>query len=260
MIKYNIIIPAEQAITILSMAGIHHGPYMDIPGDLYSATSELFQFAQIHTALAQEYLSIVEELLYDNHIIFIAIASFNDEVVPLYSAILQHFDAAPGLYRGIWYKALTDAFFKQLFSSIMTKASGNHDLLLHISGLFRGSIFNRKLFHSEIHHDITPYENALNVSYQHDTINAIKLKSNINNRRNYQSFILFNSLLTDSFVHSPLNQYLIFIRLQEFWYTCDIKERNKIWKYYIQWIPLQKSHKILALQLRKIHQLNKANL
>ena len=56
---YQIIDPMNQHVRILSMAGIHLGPYPDIPGDFYSATSELYVSIENSTLLKFEVNSLI---------------------------------------------------------------------------------------------------------------------------------------------------------------------------------------------------------
>lgn len=42
-----------QIVCMLAMAGLHHGPFPDLPRDLYSATKELFVFCHPHQTLAK---------------------------------------------------------------------------------------------------------------------------------------------------------------------------------------------------------------
>ena len=184
LIQHQIFNPQVQQISMIQMAGIHLGPYPDIEKtiDFYKATNELFQFSSIDSLISKQYLQILTDLIHVKHIHYIVLASFYDEVVPFYSATLHHVNLVHNnVYKGFYMKdgLQMNAFLAYLFIIILNKQQEEmylatlnstqlesspqkyHDLLIHISGLFRKSIWRNKLHHSEIHHDINVYNHVL---------------------------------------------------------------------------------------------------
>ena len=57
LIRHGRIVPFRQGCGLILLAGIHHGPFPDLPGDFYSSTKELFSFNSPQHDITAIYLS-----------------------------------------------------------------------------------------------------------------------------------------------------------------------------------------------------------
>jgi hypothetical protein len=88
LLQEGLITPATTRINLLCMAGIHHGPYPDIITDLFGSTQQLFAYTHPHSPVAQEHVACAQTLL-EAGVKMAAVASWGDQVVPLFSALLH---------------------------------------------------------------------------------------------------------------------------------------------------------------------------
>lgn len=91
LILEKIIDPEIQRTCILAMAGISHGPYPDLKTSMIvkyvegDPAKELFDFNSSTSTISQRYYASLATVL-DSGAKFVAIGSWYDQVVPLYSA------------------------------------------------------------------------------------------------------------------------------------------------------------------------------
>jgi len=104
LIEKKILSPQAQRICLTAMAGIHHGPFQDLPTDLLSTTKELFLYGKLDRAQFQHHLRYVAQLL-SQGVRVLAVGAWADAVVPLYSSTLQCFGPHPNLLRALIVEA-----------------------------------------------------------------------------------------------------------------------------------------------------------
>jgi len=93
--------PSVQHVSMQLMAGLHHGPFPDLPWDYYDATKELFSYANVETDVHRRYMIALHFLL-ENAVKILCVGSAHDQVVPLYSSLLQSFPSSPNLLRAVY--------------------------------------------------------------------------------------------------------------------------------------------------------------
>jgi len=93
--------PAKQRVALLTMASVSHGPFADGVSDYFSATRELFELNSSISGVGASAMQSTAAILRAG-VRVLAVASFADQVVPLFSAVLHGLDAAPTAQRAAW--------------------------------------------------------------------------------------------------------------------------------------------------------------
>ncbi|KAF9572626.1 hypothetical protein EC968_009618 [Mortierella alpina] len=160
--------PHMQRVGILAMAGISHGPFPFLKGNLIvrwfeaEAAQELFEFMDSETAIAKKYREALRTVL-TSGVRYTCVASLEDQVVPLYSAIMTAIHH-PSIVRAVYIDGATyqDDFITNLISfSLRLRNSGvdDHGVLVHLSEVVAGSIYGEG--HSTIYEEREVYMLAI---------------------------------------------------------------------------------------------------
>ncbi|KAG0304289.1 hypothetical protein BGZ98_005717 [Dissophora globulifera] len=160
--------PRMQRIGILAMAGISHGPFPSLKGNLIvrwfeaEAAQELFEFMDSETEIARKYREALRIVL-TSGIRFTVVASLEDQVVPLYSAVMTAIHH-PSIVRAVYIDGVSfqDDFLTNLISFAMRlRNSGvdDHSVLVHLSEAVAGSIYGEG--HSTIYEERGVYMLAI---------------------------------------------------------------------------------------------------
>jgi hypothetical protein len=156
--------PNMQRVGILAMAGISHGPFPFLKGNLIvrwfeaEAAQELFEFMDSETDIAKKYREALRIVL-TSGVRFTCVASLEDQVVPLYSAVMTSIHH-PSIMRAVYIDGATyqDDFLTNLISfSLRLRNSGvdDHGVLVHLSEVVAGSIYGEG--HSTIYEEREVY-------------------------------------------------------------------------------------------------------
>ncbi|KAG0283396.1 hypothetical protein BGZ96_012237 [Linnemannia gamsii] len=156
--------PNMQRVGILAMAGISHGPFPFLKGNLIvrwfeaEAAQELFEFMDSETEIAKKYREALRIVL-TSGVRFTCVASLEDQVVPLYSAVMTSIHH-PSIMRAVYIDGATyqDDFLTSLISfSLRLRNSGvdDHGVLVHLSEVVAGSIYGEG--HSTIYEEREVY-------------------------------------------------------------------------------------------------------
>ncbi|KAF9154629.1 hypothetical protein BG015_000395 [Linnemannia schmuckeri] len=156
--------PKMQRVGILAMAGISHGPFPFLKGNLIvrwfeaDAAQELFEFMDSETEIAKKYRESLRIVL-TSGVRFTCVASLEDQVVPLYSAVMTSIHH-PSIVRAVYIDGATyqDDFLTNLISfSLRLRNSGvdDHGVLVHLSEVVAGSIYGEG--HSTIYEEREVY-------------------------------------------------------------------------------------------------------
>ncbi|KAI1320174.1 hypothetical protein EDD11_001778 [Mortierella claussenii] len=160
--------PKMQRVGILAMAGISHGPFPFLKGNLIvrwfeaEAAQELFEFMDSETGIAKKYRDALKTVL-SSGVRFTLVASLEDQVVPLYSAVMTAVHH-PSIVRAVYVDGATyqDDFLTNLISfSLRLRNSGvdDHGVLVHLSEAVAGSIYGEG--HSTIYEEREVYMLAI---------------------------------------------------------------------------------------------------
>lgn len=175
--------PSVQHVSMQLMAGLHHGPYPDLPSDLYPATKELFSFAAVENEVQRRHMHAMHFLL-ESGVKVLCAGSVHDQTVPLYSSLIQSFPSCSNLLRAIFveYSSYQPDFLYALLSlivfsmnvgahgtraheaaphsdQILNHSTAHVEALIHLSGFLRGGLLEKNGgAHSAIHRLTDLYE------------------------------------------------------------------------------------------------------
>ncbi|KAL1923806.1 uncharacterized protein VTP21DRAFT_8786 [Calcarisporiella thermophila] len=169
LIEERKIQPARQQMCFLAMAGIGHGPFISLKSNLFvkyfegEAARELFDFMDFSTDISQKFLHALDVMLRAN-IKIVLVGSMQDQVVPLYSAIIHGIDH-PAILRAVYIDAhiyQADFLTGLIVFALRLRNNGisDHGLLLHLSEALGGSIYSDQA-HSTIYEELEVYSLAV---------------------------------------------------------------------------------------------------
>ncbi|KAF9435816.1 hypothetical protein BGZ76_005470 [Entomortierella beljakovae] len=159
--------PRMQQVGMLAMAGISHGPFPHLKGNLIvrmeaEPAQELFDFMDPGSDISKKYHEALKVVLSSGARITV-VASLEDQVVPLHSAVMSSI-YHPSIVRAVYINGATyqDDFLTNLISfSLRLRNSGvdDHGVLLHLSEVIAGSIYGKG--HSSIYMEREVYTLAI---------------------------------------------------------------------------------------------------
>jgi len=156
--------PKMQRIGVLAMAGISHGPFPFLKGNLFlrlfeaEAAAELFEFMDSETVVAKKYREGLRTVL-TSGIRITCVASLEDQVVPLYSAVMTSIHH-PSIIRAVYIDAASyqnDFLINLIAFSLRLRNAGvdDHGILVQLSEVIAGSIYGEG--HSAIYEEREVY-------------------------------------------------------------------------------------------------------
>ncbi|KAI9029069.1 hypothetical protein CLU79DRAFT_696448 [Phycomyces nitens] len=166
----------RQAVSLLAMAGICYGPFPTLKGNLIvkyfeaDAARELFEFMDSNSAIAQKFADSLGYILRQG-IKTTLIGSMQDQVVPLYSAIMTG-TSHPNILRGMYIDEhiySKDDFLINIISfALRLRNAGlsDHGLLTHISEVLAGNLYALEGGHSTIYEDLNVYVIAVRYLFE----------------------------------------------------------------------------------------------
>ncbi|KAJ2555744.1 hypothetical protein EV175_002197 [Coemansia sp. RSA 1933] len=169
LIEMEIIDMTRQRVALLAMAGISHGPLPYLKDNVVikyiesEATRELFELMDPSSPQSQRYVAALSTILHKG-VRLVCIGSWVDEVVPLYSAILQGV-SHQNVYRAVYIDArhyLDDFLTNLIVFALRLRNMGiyDHDLLIHLSEVVAGSLWGHS-GHSTVYAEPSVYKLAI---------------------------------------------------------------------------------------------------
>jgi hypothetical protein len=230
LVSAGVLDPSRQNILILALAGISHGPFPTHRNSLYvkyveaDAARQLFEFNSFKSGISLEYYRACERLLaFSGNIKISLVASWHDQVVPLYSSLFHSLSSSKVL-RSVFVdsRVPNDNILVRLAclsASLRNKGFSDYDLCVHLSDLVAGSLLFGAGAHSLIYEDPNVYELSLNFLFSCDSPYVAKQNSLVSVRdfvapdksNPYYLTWCIHSLLSDSSIPSDLNFELISI-------------------------------------------------
>ncbi|KAJ1960931.1 hypothetical protein GGI12_003531 [Dipsacomyces acuminosporus] len=150
LMEMGLVDTSRQHVGMLAMAGISHGPLPYLRDNVViryiesEAARELFELMDPSSPQSQRYVAALSTILHKG-VRLVCIGSWVDEVVPLYSAILQGV-SHPNVYRAVYIDA--PHYFDDFLTSLIVFALRlrnmgiyDHDLLIHLSEVVAGSLW-----------------------------------------------------------------------------------------------------------------------
>ncbi|KAG0357175.1 hypothetical protein BG005_003839 [Podila minutissima] len=156
--------PMMQRIGVLTMAGISHGPFPFLKGNLIvrwfeaEAAGELFEFMDSESTIARRYREGLRVVL-SSGVRLTCVASLEDQVVPLYSAVMTSIHH-PSIVRAVYIDGASyqNDFLTNLISfALRLRNAGMDDfgVLVHLSEVVAGSLYGEG--HSTIYDEREVY-------------------------------------------------------------------------------------------------------
>ncbi|KAF9361213.1 hypothetical protein BGX26_005037 [Mortierella sp. AD094] len=156
--------PRSQRIGVLAMAGITHGPFPFLKGNLIlrwfeaDAAKELFEFMDSESYIARKYREALKTVL-SSGVRLTCVASLEDQVVPLYSAVMTSIHH-PSIVRAVYIDAASyqnDFLINLIAFSLRLRNAGvdDHGILVHLSEAIAGSLYGEG--HSTIYEERDVY-------------------------------------------------------------------------------------------------------
>ncbi|KAI8077286.1 uncharacterized protein B0P05DRAFT_471353 [Gilbertella persicaria] len=164
----------RQSVCMLAMAGISHGPFPALKKSLIyfeaDAARELFEFMDSSSSISTKFRQSLEYILTCG-IKLVLTGSMQDQVVPLYSAILHAVDH-PNILRSIYIDGhifSEDDFLINLIVfcfKLRNTGLSDHDLIIHLSQVLAGSLYALEGGHSTVYEELQVYLTAVQYMFE----------------------------------------------------------------------------------------------
>ncbi|KAI9005855.1 hypothetical protein CLU79DRAFT_780720 [Phycomyces nitens] len=166
----------RQSVCLLAMAGISHGPFPALKGSLIvkyfeaDPARELFEFMDSNSSISQKFREAQAHVL-KSGIKMVLVGSMQDQVVPLYSAIMSA-TTHPNILRSVYIDGhiySDDDFIIHLVSfalKLRNAGLSDHGLLTHVSEVLAGNIYALEGGHSTIYEELDVYTMSLRYLFE----------------------------------------------------------------------------------------------
>ncbi|KAF9360414.1 hypothetical protein BGX34_007780 [Mortierella sp. NVP85] len=245
--------PRMQRIGILAMAGISHGPFPFLKGNLIvrwfeaDAAQELFEFMDSESHISKRYREALRIVL-TSGVRFTVVASLEDQVVPLYSAIMTSIHH-PSIVRAVYIDGASyqDDFLTNLISfSLRLRNSGvdDHGVLVHLSEVVAGSIYGEG--HSTIYAEREVYMLAIRALLEPPaslTTGMIRSEPILHPFRAKQNLNPF---------YLPWGMRGVMDELKSLGSEVLDREMERLMKLYDEWSPVSKAMKEIKFRLEPL--------
>ncbi|KAI9262862.1 hypothetical protein EDC94DRAFT_634759 [Helicostylum pulchrum] len=155
LIEESIIQTDKQPVCMLAMAGISHGPFPSLKAD---AARELFEFMDSNSEISIQFREAMAFVL-QNKVKSVLMGSMQDQVVPLYSAIMSGI-SHPNILRAVYIDGhiySKDDFLIRLILfaiRLLNVGLSDHGFLIHISEVLAGNIYAWEGGHSTVYEEL----------------------------------------------------------------------------------------------------------
>ncbi|KAL9551413.1 hypothetical protein MBANPS3_004288 [Mucor bainieri] len=174
----------RQSICVLAMAGISSGPFPALKGSLIvkmthhfliqyfeaDAARELFEFMDSNSPISVKFRQSLAYVLKCGTKVVLT-GSMQDQVVPLYSAIMSsvnHSSILRSIYIDGHVYSQDDFLINLIVFALRLRNSGlsDHDLLTHLSEVLAGSLYALEGGHSTIYEELEVYMTAIRYTFE----------------------------------------------------------------------------------------------
>ncbi|KAJ3206315.1 hypothetical protein HK099_000572 [Clydaea vesicula] len=177
-------------VCLMAMAGVSHGPFPSLKSSVIvkyfeaDAARELFSFNDGESRISRKYQVAMHHIL-EAGVKIVSIASWYDQVVPLYSAVMHGF-THPNIYRAVHIEGVDYApdFMSHLVVFVLKLRNlgyDDHGLIVHLSDMIAGNVYGfGTQGHSTLYDEINTYTLAIAWTMgsqnwtKNDTTNLIK--------------------------------------------------------------------------------------
>ena len=258
-------------VSVLMLAGLHHGPFPDLSTDLYTSTKELFFYSHAHSQHSQQHMDRMAECI-RRGVKLLLVGSVHDQVVPLYSSLAHLLGASPNLLRAMYvdYVHYQPDFLYSLLSLVLylsnrprppSASSEANDVLPHISGFVRGSLLEKQGgAHSAMHRCVDVYGLGVEWAMSGRGV-AEEGMAGVGGGRRPMSYsaAMWSSQLSDGFTSGRFNRHLLLLRVREMMAQLgtvdglvEAEERERLDELFAQWQPRTKNLRLLKDTLQPV--------
>ncbi|OBZ83551.1 hypothetical protein A0J61_08400 [Choanephora cucurbitarum] len=185
LIQESLVDPKRQPICMLAMAGISHGPFPTLKTSVFvkyfeaDAARELFEFMKSDTPISTQYHEAMVFIL-QQRIKVVFVGSMQDQVVPLYSAIMSGI-SHPNILRAVYMDGhvyAPDDFLIRLISfaiQLLNLGLSDHGFLIHISEVLAGNLYALEGGHSTIYEELKVFQLPLRYLFEASPCGQLEL-------------------------------------------------------------------------------------
>lgn len=256
MLTAGILRPSQQSVSMLTLAGVFHGPFPSLKENLVvkyveaDAARELFELNDPNGPLNERIHKALSGLL-SKDVLFCCIASWLDQVVPVHSSTLLGV-SHPHIWRAVYVDAhnykpdFLSHYVQAMLSLVNAGVPEARELFAQLSGILAGSLYQSSA-HSTLYSDHGVYDAMLRwifaIPRKDNTIEPILHKNEMFPQVSDNPYILpwlMRGLLSDHRLW----------KLQVF-----AKDWAKLRELYPEWIPDRKVWQQLKLQLAPLNKI-----
>ncbi|KAI8344310.1 hypothetical protein BC941DRAFT_458378 [Chlamydoabsidia padenii] len=169
----------RQSVGMLAMAGISHGPFPVLKGSLIyfeaDAARELFEFMDSESDISKKFRTSLTYIM-QRGIKLTLVGSMQDQVVPLYSAIISAI-SHPNIVRSVYidghiFTPENDFIIHLITFALRLRNAGlsDHGLMTHLSEVLAGSLYALEGGHSTIYEELDVYYLAVQHLFETDPL------------------------------------------------------------------------------------------
>ncbi|KAI9500473.1 hypothetical protein BX070DRAFT_195756 [Coemansia spiralis] len=258
LLEMGIVDTTRQRVGMLAMAGISHGPLPYLKDNVVikyiesEAARELFELMDPSSPQSQRYVAALSTILHKG-VRLSCVGAWVDEVVPLYSAILQGV-SHQNVYRAAYIDAphyLDDFLTNLIVFALRLRNMGiyDHDLLIHLSEVVAGSLWGHS-GHSTIYGEPAVYKLLVKwLLYSTSSVTASSIPTSTSIHMSYRPFN----------ASEQLNPFYIPWIMRTLWDEPEIRqneglrtELQRLVKLFDQWSPETKVGKELKYRLEPV--------
>ncbi|CAO3616400.1 unnamed protein product [Cunninghamella echinulata] len=272
LLQNNLINLKKQPVCFLAMAGIAHGPFASLKGNLIvkyfeaDAARELFEFMDSNSDISKKFQQSLSSILKQG-IKTILVGSMEDQVVPLYSAIMagsEHPNILRALYIDGHIYSEDDFLINLIVFAIQIRNAGlsDHGLLIHISSVLAGNLYSWEGGHSTIYEETSVY--GLAPRYMFDTYPLGHLV--INHQELLAPFNNNNEQIDNGTLDAKMGEFKAKLRLNPYYLTWAMrgifddkrinevfgKELDRLRLLFDQWNPTSAKLREIKFRLEPI--------
>ncbi|CAG8435743.1 1500_t:CDS:2 [Ambispora gerdemannii] len=252
LISLNHIHPRRQRICLLAMAGISHGPFPYLKSTWVvkyfesDPARELFEFMNSDSLVGKKYREALR-IITAHGVKVVYVASMDDQVVPLYSAVFTGV-SHPSILRAVYIDGPiyrdNDFLTNLIVFAVRLRNAGihDHDLLVHLSEVVAGSLTGEG--HSALYEEIDVYTLAVRYLFESITpTNGITVRQKtFQAQKSYNPYYLpwaMRGILDDKYVGNS---------------ECFTRELYRLRKQYDEWEPISRTMKDIKFRLEPLRE------
>ncbi|KAI8988532.1 hypothetical protein BDF20DRAFT_815383 [Mycotypha africana] len=185
LLSEGILQTQKQHICMLAMAGISHGPFPSLKDHLFyfeaDAARELFEFMDSECTISIQYRDSMVFLLQEQ-VKVVFVGSMDDQVVPLYSAIMSGI-SHPNILRAIFIDGQlyseNDFLIRLITFAIRLLNAGlsDHGFLTHISEVLAGNFYAWNGGHSTLYEETDVFMLPMDFLFKTSPLGPFRIKS-----------------------------------------------------------------------------------